>query len=104
MNVLNILENTGIGDVLSTLGIDNALINAGTEASYNLGQKVGRISSASSKDVPTEVNQNIKLFKSSFVKGFINGYFKKDDGTLNWSVLILPIAIVVGLVVLIRKI
>jgi hypothetical protein len=104
MNQLNILENTPIGDIVNALGIDNVLINAGTEASYNLGQKVGRISASPSKNTSPEVSENIKVFKSSFIRGFVNGYFRNENGTLNWSIIALPVIIVIGLIFLIRKI
>jgi hypothetical protein len=103
-NPANALNINVLDNIVETIGLDNALISAGNETTYALGEKVGRIASSPKKSgFDPLIQQNINQFKSSFVGGFINGYFKKENGNLNWSVLFFPIAIILGLIFLIRK-
>lgn len=90
-----------LNSIIANTGLDQVLLNAGKETAHNVGLQIGRMASKPSSD---PMAPEVKQIKSALISGFVSGYFKKEDGTINWGVLLLPVAIIVGLVVLIRKI
>jgi hypothetical protein len=83
------------------INIKEILLTTGATTANSIGREIGRLASTPSTD---PIAPEVKIVKSALISGFFNGYFKREDGSMNWSVMVLPIAIIVGLVVLIRKI
>lgn len=83
------------------INIKEILLTTGAQTANNIGRELGRLASTPSTD---PISPEVKIIKSSLVSGFFNGYFKREDGNLNWSVIAMPVIIVIGLIVLIRKI
>lgn len=90
-----------LNDILAQSGFDQILLSTGADTANTIGRQLGRMASTPSGD---PMSKEVKVIKSALVSGFMTGYLKKEDGTINFSVLLLPIVIIVGLVVLIRKI
>lgn len=90
-----------LSNILSQTGFDQVLLTAGAESARNVGLQVGRMASKSGND---PMAPEVKVIKSALIGGFMTGYFKREDGTMNWGVIAIPALIIVGLVILIRKI
>jgi hypothetical protein len=90
-----------IGEILKKSGLSDVLVATGVETAKTLGLQVGRIAS---KPKTTETPEELKKIRSALINGLTDGYFKKEDGSINFSVLIMPMAIIIGLIILIRKI
>jgi hypothetical protein len=83
------------------INIKEILLTTGASTANGIGRQLGRLASTPSTD-PTA--PEVRIVRSALISGFFSGYFRREDGTMNWSVTLFPILIIVGIVVLIRKI
>jgi hypothetical protein len=81
--------------------IIQVLTNVGSETARNIGVELGRLVA---KPSTKELSPEIKQVKNSLVNGLVNGYFRRENGNLNWSILFIPIAIILLFIFIIRKI